>query len=124
MYADNRVVTENSNEARDLFNQSRYGILLSDGRVQLSFLEALYLSEKGKLVLTDSKNKKISAIIEFEDSLTKEVKGIGESENENFDESTIVFTGKIIKEFKKTHNNVYSTGVLQILDNKFFDAIK
>ena len=59
LYADNRVVTENSNEARDLFNQSRYGILLSDGRVQLSFLEALYLAEKGKLALTDSKNKKI-----------------------------------------------------------------
>lgn len=61
LYADNRVVTENSNEARDLFNQSRFGILLGDGRIQLSFLEALYLAEKGKLEILDSKNKKINA---------------------------------------------------------------
>lgn len=55
-----RVLTENSNEARELYNQSRYGILLDDGKVQLSLTEAFYLMEKGKMIILDGKNKEIS----------------------------------------------------------------
>lgn len=46
-----RVVTENSDAARELFNQSRYGKLLADGRVQLALTEAMYLLEKGRIVI-------------------------------------------------------------------------
>jgi len=53
-----KVVTENSNEVRELYNQSRYGIMLENGRVQLSLIEALYLIEKNKIDVYKSKNKK------------------------------------------------------------------
>jgi tRNA splicing endonuclease len=49
IFAVDRVVTDNSPEAQELFNQSRYGTMLEDGKVQLSLLEALYLIEKGKI---------------------------------------------------------------------------
>ena len=46
VFAEERVITENSDEARELYNQSRYGTILDNGKVQLSLLEALYLLEK------------------------------------------------------------------------------
>lgn len=61
VFAEERVVTENSDGARDLYNQSRYGSLLDNGKVQLSLLEAFYLSEKERLTILDGKNKKISS---------------------------------------------------------------
>jgi len=45
---EQQVLTEDSDAARDLYAQSRYG-QLDKGRVQLSMLEALYLTEKDKL---------------------------------------------------------------------------
>ena len=60
VFAEERVMTENSDEARELYNQSRYGVILDNGKVQLSLLEALYLSEKERLIILDGKNKKIS----------------------------------------------------------------
>ena len=57
---ESSVATENSDTARDLYNQSRYGMLKQDGRVQLSFIEALFLFEKEKINLLDKKGKKIS----------------------------------------------------------------
>ncbi|MFA6073305.1 MAG: tRNA-intron lyase [Candidatus Woesearchaeota archaeon] len=67
LFANERVLTENSNDARELYQQSRYGVVLEDGQVQLSLHEALYLMEKGKLELFDPKKKKI----EFHDFLRK-----------------------------------------------------
>ncbi len=55
-----RAVTENTDAAKELYNAGRYGILLSSGKVQLSLIEALYLSEKQKVILLDQKNKEIS----------------------------------------------------------------
>ena len=55
-----RVITESSDPARELFHSSRYGILLDDGRVQLSLLEALYLNEKKRLTTTDKNGKLLS----------------------------------------------------------------
>jgi len=55
-----RVITEDSDEARELYNQSRYGILLEDGKVQLSLPEALYLIEKKRLNVVDGRNKEMS----------------------------------------------------------------
>jgi tRNA-intron endonuclease len=60
VFAEERVITENSDEARELYNQSRYGTILDNGKVQLSLLEALYLLEKERLIILDGKNKKIS----------------------------------------------------------------
>jgi len=65
-FSKERVLTESSDLARELYNQSRYGELLDDGRVQLSLIEALYLVEKKRLLVYDSKNK----LIDF-DSLMK-----------------------------------------------------
>jgi tRNA-intron endonuclease len=54
------VTTENSQQARELNEKSNYGTILADGRVRISFLEAVYLAEKGKLTIYDGKKKKIS----------------------------------------------------------------
>ncbi len=55
-----RVVTENSDAARELYNQSRFGTLL-DGKVQLSFIEVFYLLEKERLLLQDGRGKAINS---------------------------------------------------------------
>ena len=59
-FANERVLTESSDNARELYNQSRYGNLLDDGRVQLSLIEALYLLEKKKLLVYNGRNKEIN----------------------------------------------------------------
>ena len=69
-FSNERVLTESSDDARELYNQSRYGELLDDGRVQLSLTEALYLLEKKKILVYDSKSK----IIDFETLLKKSQK--------------------------------------------------
>ena len=56
-----RVLTENTDAARELYNQSRYGKMLVDGRVQLAFTEAMYLLERGKLAVFDGKGKSVTA---------------------------------------------------------------
>lgn len=58
-FSRERVLTESSDLGRELYNQSRYGELLDDGRVQLSLIEALYLIEKKRLIAYDSRNKVI-----------------------------------------------------------------
>ncbi|MFH1211607.1 MAG: tRNA-intron lyase [Candidatus Woesearchaeota archaeon] len=63
--SENSVLTENSNEARLLFEQGRFGSLQRQ-QVQLSLLEAAYLIEKEKINVFDKKKK-----IEFEDFLKK-----------------------------------------------------
>ncbi len=60
LFAKERVLTENSNDARELFNQGRYGVILDDGQVQLSLHEALYLLEKGKIEIFDQRKKLLS----------------------------------------------------------------
>ena len=57
IFADVCVLTEVSDAARELFNQSSYGKPQEDGRIRLALCEALYLIEKGKLVVYDKKNK-------------------------------------------------------------------
>jgi tRNA-intron endonuclease, archaea type len=56
IFAEERIITENSDAARDLYNQSRYGTIMEEGKVQLSLLEACYLFEKGRIEIQD-KNK-------------------------------------------------------------------
>ena len=56
-FANERVLTESSDDAREFYNQSRYGELLDDGRVQLSLIEGLYLIEKKRLLVFNGRNK-------------------------------------------------------------------
>jgi tRNA-intron endonuclease, archaea type len=66
-FHDDRVISEDSDSARELFNQSRYGIVLENKKVQFSLYEALYLMEKGKVLIHDSKNTEMA----FESFLKK-----------------------------------------------------
>jgi tRNA-intron endonuclease len=67
IFLKENVVTENSDQARELFNQSRYGFLLENGKVQLSLIEAAYLIDKGVIEVLSESNKKI----EFEQFVKK-----------------------------------------------------
>jgi tRNA-intron endonuclease, archaea type len=55
-FMDERVVTENSDAGRLLYEQSRFG-KISAQKVVLSLIEAFYLLEKGKLEVHDKRNK-------------------------------------------------------------------
>ena len=59
IFTKERIITENSDAARELYNQSRYGTLLEDGRVQLSLIEGLYLFEKKKIKILDGRNRQM-----------------------------------------------------------------
>ena len=52
-----RVITESSDDARDFFNQSRFGTLNESGKVELSLLEALYLLERERLYIKSEAGK-------------------------------------------------------------------
>jgi len=54
------VCTENSAAAKEIFDKTRYGSLLGDGRVQLSLLESVYLCEKKRLVVFDARGRELS----------------------------------------------------------------
>ncbi len=60
IFGNERVITENTNEARELYEQSRYGAVLEEGMLQLSLHEALYLMEKNRLEVYDKKNKQLT----------------------------------------------------------------
>ncbi|MBD3309746.1 tRNA-intron lyase [Candidatus Woesearchaeota archaeon] len=60
-YSKERVLTEDSDAARLLYEQSRFGNVIESGKIQLSLLEALYLLEKGKITVLDGRNKEISS---------------------------------------------------------------
>ena len=55
-----KVLTEVSDASRQLYDQSRYGTMLENGRLQLSLIEALYLMEKGTIFIYIRKSKEIS----------------------------------------------------------------
>ena len=59
--ARERIIAEDSDAARELYNQSVYGKILKDNRIQLSLIEALYLLEKQRLEIMDGRNKPISS---------------------------------------------------------------
>ena len=66
-FSKDKITTENSDPARELYNQSRFGALLESGRVQLSLIEALYLLERKKIKVVDAKGKSV----DFETLLKK-----------------------------------------------------
>ncbi len=60
-FARERIITEDSDAARELNNQGVYGKILKDSKLQLSLIEALYLAEKGRVEVVDGRNKVISS---------------------------------------------------------------
>lgn len=56
----NAVVTENSPEAKELFEKNSYGTQLADGRIKLALLEAVYLVEKKRISVLSGRNKPVS----------------------------------------------------------------
>ena len=54
-----RVITESSDDAREFYNQSRFGNLTESGKVELSLLEALYLMEKGRVEIRTESGKSV-----------------------------------------------------------------
>lgn len=67
IYANERVLVDLSDESRALYDQSRFGAILEEKKLQLSLLEALFLLEKGKLTILDGRSKPI----EFDKFLKK-----------------------------------------------------
>ena len=59
-FSGDKVLTEISDASRELYNQSRYGVLLDNGKLQLSLIEALYLMEKGTITIYKTKTKQIN----------------------------------------------------------------
>jgi tRNA-intron endonuclease len=58
VFAGERILLEKSDIANDLYNQSRFGTWLIEGKLQLSMLEALFLLEKGRIrILTSPKRE-------------------------------------------------------------------
>lgn len=55
-----KVITEASDEAREFYNQSRFGMMQESGKVELSLLEGFYLFEKGKLSVKNDAGKKLT----------------------------------------------------------------
>ncbi len=57
-FSEQHVITEDSDEARELYAHSRFGSVMK-GRVVLSMLEAFYLMEKGRLVVKGEGGRKL-----------------------------------------------------------------
>ncbi len=58
--SETKVITESSDDAREFYNQSRFGSVTEAGKVELSLLEAIYLFEKNKLLIKSEAGRKIS----------------------------------------------------------------
>ena len=54
-----RIIAEDNQESRALYDQSRFGEP-ADNKMQYSLVEGLYLLEKGRMEIKDSKGKKIN----------------------------------------------------------------
>ncbi|MBN1502673.1 tRNA-intron lyase [Candidatus Woesearchaeota archaeon] len=58
-FFEGKIITESSDAAMELYNQSRYGTPLKENKIQLSLLEGLYLMEKGRLDVFDGRRHKL-----------------------------------------------------------------
>ncbi len=59
IFSTDFIITEDSNEARELYNQSRFGGFSDDGKLHISLIEAYFLLEKEKIEILDGRNKPI-----------------------------------------------------------------
>ncbi len=58
LFSGERVIADDTQESRMLYDQSRFGEL-KDGKIKYSLVEALYLLEKGKVEIIEGKKKKL-----------------------------------------------------------------
>jgi len=70
VFSGERVLINLSDDAKLLYDENRFGMLLENDKLQLSLVEALYLFEKGKIMIYDGRNKKLS----FEDFVKRAIK--------------------------------------------------
>src|SRR3989344_4430706 len=54
------IIAEDCDSTRELYDKSRYGEISDNKKFQYSLVEGLYLLERGRLNILDSKNKKVS----------------------------------------------------------------
>ena len=59
VFSGGRVLSEQSKQAKELYDQSRFGSTIKDS-IQYSLVEGLYLFEKGKMLIYDGKKKKLT----------------------------------------------------------------
>ncbi len=59
-FTKEQILSEDSEAARDLYNNNVFGTVVSKKRVDLSFVEALYLIQKGRLKVFDGRKKELS----------------------------------------------------------------
>jgi tRNA-intron endonuclease, archaea type len=59
LFAGERILIDKSDIANELYNYNRFGIILDDGKLQLSLLEALYLFERKRIRIIDTRKKAI-----------------------------------------------------------------
>lgn len=57
LFVGERVIAENSDMSRELYDKGRFGYPLPDGKFQLSLVEAFYLLKKGKVNIKDYRGK-------------------------------------------------------------------
>jgi tRNA-intron endonuclease len=60
IFTEERVLLEINDETKEIVENSAFGTKISGKKYQLSLLEALFLSEKKKLIIHDSEGKPIS----------------------------------------------------------------
>ena len=58
MFSREKIIAEDTSEARSLYDQSRFGEL-QEGKFYYSLVEGLYLIEKKKIEVEDGKKKEI-----------------------------------------------------------------
>ena len=58
-FSKERIVADETDAARELYNQSRFGAI-AGSRLELSLVEALYLLEKGRIVVYDGRKQEMS----------------------------------------------------------------
>lgn len=58
-YVKGRILIENNDGSRALFNEGSYGALTENKKLQLSLLEGLYLLEKKRIEIFDGRKKKM-----------------------------------------------------------------
>jgi tRNA-intron endonuclease len=59
LFLDERVITENSDDAKTLFEKNLFGMKKQEGKVELSLLEAAYLLEKNTITILNGRNQEI-----------------------------------------------------------------
>lgn len=59
LFLNDRVIVEDLDTARELNNQSAFGSLQEDGKLHLSLIESLYLMEKERIKIKDTRKKEL-----------------------------------------------------------------